>query len=72
MMPDPFDHASETEQQTLQDHLQAQAVRASLAPGYMPRGYCMNPHCAEEFPSGDNRLFCDSRCAAEHQRLARN
>lgn len=71
-MPDFFDHASEVEQQTLQDQLQAQAVRAASAPKMEANGVCHNVRCGEEFPAGDQRLFCGAACASEHQRLTRN
>ena len=67
-MPDFNDHASEVEQQTLRDQLDAQRIRAAAAPRLTPIGSCRNHHCAEEFPAGDNRVFCDSKCAAEHAR----
>jgi hypothetical protein len=70
-MPDFNDHASEVEQQTLADQLEAQVIRASLAPKVAARGVCLNPRCGEEFSLGDPRLYCNSACAAEHARLSR-
>jgi hypothetical protein len=67
-MPDFNDHASEVEQQTLRDQLEAQKVRAANTPRLRPAGSCLNHRCAEDFPPGDQRVFCDSRCAAEHAR----
>jgi hypothetical protein len=67
-MPDFNDHASEVEQQTLQDQLDAQKVRAAATPKLAPIGSCRNFRCAEDFAAGDNRVFCDSKCAAEHAR----
>lgn len=70
-MPDFFDHASDVEAQTLQDQLEAQSIRAALEPKIAPSGECQNTKCGEEFAPGDHRLFCNSRCAAEHQRMQR-
>lgn len=67
-MPDFFDKASDTEQQHLRDQLEAQRLRAAAAPRLAPVGHCRNVRCGEEFPTGDSRLFCDSKCAAEHAR----
>lgn len=71
-MTDIFDQASLVEEQTLQGHLQAQRLRAAAGPKVAPSGECQNPRCAEEFDPGDNRIYCNSRCADEHQRLTRN
>jgi hypothetical protein len=70
-VPDFNDQASEVEQQTLADNLAAQSERAALAPKLAASGICHNHRCAEEFAPGDNRIFCDSKCAAEHARHAR-
>lgn len=56
---------------TLADNLAAHAERAASEPKIAASGICHNVRCGEEFPAGDNRLFCDSRCAAEHARHTR-
>lgn len=34
-----------------------------------PEGYCI--WCDEPFPKGSPKLFCDSRCAMDHERYNR-
>lgn len=34
-----------------------------------PLGYCQNPVCGDVMPKGDNRLFCDGKCATEAGRI---
>lgn len=69
-MADIFDKAQETEELHLREQLRAQQLRAANAPRLLAVGYCRNLRCAEEFPQGDSRVFCDSKCAAEHERAA--
>lgn len=67
---DDFDMASEQEAQALQRALDAQAQRAAAAPRIAPSGRCHNPRCLDDFPKGDQRLFCDHVCAAAHKRFS--
>ena len=70
---DPMDQA--------QDHIEKElAAATAAAAAYIeqqkdrrpaPRGYCLNPDCLEDFPPGDQRLFCDAKCADRHARLLR-
>lgn len=69
-MTDLFDMAQEVEQLTLKQALEAQKLRAEGTPPITPRGFCLNPKCCDEFEPGDDRLFCDSKCAIEWQRLS--
>lgn len=71
-MTDQFDRAQELDAMAALAAMEEQRIRAARAPKLAPSGECQNPRCGEEFPAGDNRLFCNSHCAAEHQRLTRN
>lgn len=71
-MTDDFDRAQEVERLTLEQALAAQKIRAESTPRMVPRGFCLNPKCCDEFEAGDDRLFCDGECANEWQRLKTN
>lgn len=64
-MADEADKAAEYEQDTIA-HAIANRQRQ---PERTPLGYCQNPLCCDEFPAGDNRLFCDGKCASEAGRI---
>lgn len=70
-MADAADSAGEVNELMLQSQLDAQAARAAGTKRVAPTGCCQNRNCLDEFPPGDQRLFCDSRCAAEYERLKR-
>jgi hypothetical protein len=65
-MADQFDQASETEALSISSALAAQAKRAAAAIPLAATGECQNPLCGE--PLDPPRLFCGSRCAAEHSK----
>ncbi len=67
---DDFDMASVQEAQALQRALDVQALRAAAAPRLHPVGHCHNPRCLDDFPAGDQRLFCGAECADTHKRLS--
>ena len=69
-MPDELDLADAQAAQTLERELAAQKKRAASAPKLQPSGECQNERCGEEFPPGDQRLFCDSVCAAAHAKFS--
>ncbi|MNK29167.1 hypothetical protein D3C87_475570 [compost metagenome] len=69
-MADEIDMASAQEAMTLQRALDAQKARAASTPRPLARGFCLNIRCGEDFPPGDQRLFCGSHCEAEHKRFS--
>lgn len=70
-MSDIFDQASEREQMDRDHAIQHQLKASALsARKVMAQGYCLT--CFEDFAANDNqRLFCDAKCAGEHEQRQR-
>lgn len=66
---DVSDRATLEEQRSLEAAVEV-AKQALAHRKYQPRGCCHN--CNEAFPAGDERIFCDSDCATDHERLRLN
>ena len=67
-MTDVIDQAQAFDLLNLQQALDVQAVRSAHAPRAVARGYCLNPHCAEDL-SGAEQLYCGPSCAEQHHRI---
>jgi hypothetical protein len=67
-MADVIDQAQAFDALNLAQSLEVQAAIARHAPKFSPVGYCLNPHCGEEFEPNSPRLYCGPPCAEQHHR----
>jgi hypothetical protein len=65
---DDADRAQDRAELERQAGVRHQQNQATLNARPAPRGYCLNLNCCEEFPAGDQRIFCNDKCSAQAAR----